>query len=109
MTATDRALTTLSKTHARTLCLAQQELDQLDDDARVYKLVGPVLIPQEPEEAKSTVSTRMSFISKELVTAREKVEKAEKRQQEKRVALVSEQQKFQSLVQQSAAAAAPPS
>lgn len=77
-----------------------QELDKLEDDARVYKLVGPVLIPQEPEEAKSTVSTRMSFISKELNSATEKVQKIEKLQQEKRVQLLNEQQKFQSLVQQ---------
>lgn len=81
-----------------------QELDQLDNDARVYKLVGPVLIPQEPEEAKTTVSTRMSFISKELSAASQKVSRMEKVQQEKRVFLLSEQQKFQSLVQSAASA-----
>lgn len=81
-----------------------QELDQLEDDARVFKLVGPVLVPQEPEEAKNTVSTRMSFISKELAAAREKVQTMEKQQQEKRLQLLTEQQKFQSLVQQTTAA-----
>ena len=76
----------------------------MENDARVYKLVGPVLIPQEPEEAKTTVSTRMSFIAKELTAATQKVNKMSQVQQEKRVLLLSEQQKFQSLVQQTAAA-----
>lgn len=75
----------------------------MENDARVYKLVGPVLIPQEPEEAKSTVSTRMSFISKELAAATTKVNKISQLQQEKRVLLLSEQQKFQAVVQQATA------
>lgn len=80
-----------------------KELEQLDDDARIYKLVGPVLIPQEPEEAKNTVSTRMGYISKELTAAKAKIEKLEKLQKEKRIKLLADQQKFQALVQQVAA------
>lgn len=76
----------------------------MEQGAKVYKLVGPVLIPQESDEAKTTVQTRIDFISKELAAAKARVEKIEKDQQQKRVALLSEQQKFQSLVQQSAAA-----
>lgn len=86
--------------------MVQQELDVLEDDAKIYKLVGPVLIPQEPEEAKTTVSTRMSFISKELASAAERVEKLEKQQQEKQKLLLSEQQKFRQLAQQAASASA---
>lgn len=73
----------------------------MEDGAKIYKLVGPVLIPQEGDEAKSTVRTRIEFITKELQTATVKVEQMEKDQQAKRVALLTEQQKFQNLVQES--------
>lgn len=69
----------------------------------MFKLVGPVLIPHEAEEAKTTVQTRIEFISKELASAKAKVEGIEKKQQSKRVALLAEQQKFQAVVQQTTA------
>ena len=43
-----------------------QELDLLEDDAVVYKLVGPVLVRQELSEARQTVEKRLDYISKEL-------------------------------------------
>jgi prefoldin beta subunit len=46
--------------------LPTQELNQADDDSRVYKLVGPVLIRQDPVEAKSNVQKRLEFIDGEL-------------------------------------------
>ena len=73
-----------------------KELDHLEDDAKIYKLVGPVLIPQELDEAKSTVGTRIKFISKEIVNAKSKVENLEKTLQERRVQLLQEQQQFSS-------------
>lgn len=85
-----------------------KELEQLDDDARIYKLVGPILIPQEPEEAKNTVSTRMGYISKELASAKMKIEKLEKLLQEKRIKLLADQQKFQALAQRVAASSSGP-
>jgi prefoldin beta subunit len=42
-----------------------QELDLLEDDAAVYKLVGPVLVKQEVSEAKLTVQKRLEYITKE--------------------------------------------
>ena len=38
----------------------------LDDDAKVYKLVGPILALQDLEECKSNVSKRIEFIDKEI-------------------------------------------
>lgn len=80
-----------------------KELDQLEEGSKVYKLIGPVLTPQDADDAKSTVQTRIDFISKELANARTKLEGLEKTQQTKRVALVTEEKKFQALVQQTAA------
>lgn len=81
-----------------------KELDHLESGSKVFKLVGPVLIPQDLDEAKGTVNTRIDFISKEVSAAQARVKTIEKDQHQKRVALLSEQQKFQALVQQATAA-----
>jgi hypothetical protein len=47
-----------------------QELALLSDDAKVYKLVGPVLVRQEVKEAQQTVDKRIDFIGGELCVAR---------------------------------------
>lgn len=44
----------------------QKEFKTIDDDAKIYKLVGPVLLKQDPSEAKSTVEGRLEFIVKEM-------------------------------------------
>lgn len=72
----------------------------MEEGAKIFKLVGPVLIPQQEDEAKSTVNTRIEYISKEVKNAKERTEKVEKEQQRRRVTLLTEQQKFQALVQQ---------
>ena len=42
--------------------LIMQELELLDEDANIFKLVGPVLIKQDPLEATSNVKKRLEFI-----------------------------------------------
>ncbi|RLN78961.1 hypothetical protein BBJ28_00011790 [Nothophytophthora sp. Chile5] len=49
---------------------ALQELDLLDADAKVYKLVGPVLLKQDADEAKTNVDKRLEFINNELYESR---------------------------------------
>ncbi len=48
------------------LNLPPQDLDALDDDHAVYKLVGPILAKQDVTEAKSDVQRRLEFIGGEL-------------------------------------------
>ncbi len=43
-----------------------QELELLDDDANVYKLIGPVLVKQDLAEAKANVNKRLDYITAEL-------------------------------------------
>lgn len=43
-----------------------QELDVLEEDATVYKLIGPVLVKQDLSEAKQTVEKRLDYIRKEM-------------------------------------------
>lgn len=52
--------------------MVKQELSLLNDDAPVYKMVGPVLLKQDLDEAKSTVEKRLEFIGGE----RKKVEES---------------------------------
>jgi len=46
--------------------IVSQEMDLLDDDAKVFKLIGPVLLKQEVNEAKTNVKKRLEFINNEL-------------------------------------------
>lgn len=41
-------------------------MDLLDDDAVVYKMMGPVLVKQEVAEAKQIVSKRLEYITSEM-------------------------------------------
>lgn len=43
-----------------------QELDLLEEDANVYKLIGPVLVKQDLAEANANVRKRIEYISAEL-------------------------------------------
>ncbi|XP_014359278.2 prefoldin subunit 6 [Papilio machaon] len=44
----------------------KEELLLLKKDAEVYKLIGPVLVKQDLEEAKQNVNKRMEYITKEI-------------------------------------------
>lgn len=36
------------------------------NEGKIYKLVGPVLIPQSLEDARSNVEKRLEYINKEM-------------------------------------------
>ncbi|CAG9467663.1 unnamed protein product [Pedinophyceae sp. YPF-701] len=86
--------------------MVKKELGLLEDGACVFRLVGPVLIKQEQDEAKSNVDKRLGFINGEL----ERLEKAfkafEKKQAEKENAIRAIQQKLQKQQQQAQATTA---
>nr|DAD32607.1 TPA_asm: hypothetical protein HUJ06_011458 [Nelumbo nucifera] len=46
--------------------LVLKELDLLNEDANVFKLIGPVLVKQDLAEAKANVRKRIDYISAEL-------------------------------------------
>lgn len=43
-----------------------QELDLLETANTVYKLIGPVLVKQDLDEAKATVTKRLEYINGEM-------------------------------------------
>ncbi|KAF3449924.1 hypothetical protein FNV43_RR07207 [Rhamnella rubrinervis] len=46
--------------------LVLKELDLLEEDANVYKLIGPVLVKQDLAEANANVRKRIEYISAEF-------------------------------------------
>ncbi|XP_059347100.1 prefoldin subunit 6 isoform X1 [Ammospiza nelsoni] len=46
--------------------IVQEELNLLDDSTTIFKLLGPVLVKQDLEEAKNTVGKRLEYISGEM-------------------------------------------
>lgn len=43
-----------------------QEFALLDDEANIYKQIGPVLLKQDKTEAVMAVNSRLEFIEKEM-------------------------------------------
>jgi prefoldin beta subunit len=53
------------------------EFESLNEESKIYKLTGPVLLPQEYSEAKMNVSKRIEFIEGEIKRVEDKIEKEE--------------------------------
>lgn len=41
-------------------------MESLDSEARVFKLVGPVLVRQEVDEARANVQSRMDLLKRQV-------------------------------------------
>ena len=61
-----------------------KELDLLEEDAQVFKLIGPVLVKQELVEVKTNVSKRIEFIKNDIGRLESSVKAKEKEQEEVR-------------------------
>ena len=46
--------------------IVKKELEMLDDEDIVYKLIGPILVQQETGDAKIQVDSRIEMINKEI-------------------------------------------
>ena len=61
-----------------------KEPDLLEEDAQVFKLIGPVLVKQELVEVKTNVSKRIEFIKNDIGRLESSVKAKEKEQEEVR-------------------------
>eukprot|EP00041_Stephanoeca_diplocostata_P032616 m.1051357 g.1051357 ORF g.1051357 m.1051357 type:complete len:129 (+) comp24178_c0_seq6:135-521(+) len=75
--------------------VVQKELSLLEDDAKVFKLLGPVLVPQDIVEAKSNVDKRIEFINGELTRYNTSVAENTKSQDELKGKLMKLQTELQ--------------
>merc|ERR1711976_119263 len=81
--------------------LVKEEFDNLEEDAVIYKLVGPVMVKQNVDDAKANVEKRLDYIKGELDRSNKIIETQEKEMHDKQQQLM----KMQQAVQQAAAAA----
>jgi prefoldin beta subunit len=56
----------------------------LKDDSKIYKLIGPVLVPQDRPEANSNVEKRLEFIQGEVKRVDDLINTSQKKLEEKR-------------------------
>ena len=76
--------------------MVQQELDLLDNNSNVYKMVGPVLIKNSLEDARDTVKKRIEFITSERKRLEDKAQELESRGNEISIKVQEMQAKLQS-------------
>lgn len=79
----------------------KKEFDILDDDANIYKQIGPVLLKQDKTEAVMAVNGRLEFIDKQI----KDIEKQIQGIQENSEKIKGEIIQIQTAAQQSQAAA----
>jgi len=69
-----------------------QELGFLEEDAKVYKLIGPVLVQQDLVEVKANVSKRVDYIKGDVTRIDQQLAGAEKKIEEQRAKIAKMQQ-----------------
>ncbi|KZP10511.1 hypothetical protein FIBSPDRAFT_838340 [Athelia psychrophila] len=85
-----------------------QEFAQLTPNNTVYKLIGPVLVPQDQAEAKSNVDTRLEFIRGEIKRVEGQLKEIGTKTEKKKQELVEIQAEAQQQSQAQAPAPAAP-
>ncbi|KAK2152362.1 hypothetical protein LSH36_330g02035 [Paralvinella palmiformis] len=75
--------------------LVKDELVRLEEGATVYKMIGPVLVKQDQDEAKQTVQKRIDYISEQLKKHDCLIKDLEKKQDSHRENLQKLQHQFQ--------------
>merc|ERR1712079_857880 len=75
--------------------LVREEFEQLEEGAQVFKLIGPAMVKQNPDDAKANVEKRSEYIKGELERSNKVIADQEKELQEKQQLLVKMQQEVQ--------------
>ncbi|CAD5185350.1 unnamed protein product [Musa acuminata subsp. malaccensis] len=73
------------------------ELELLNENSNVYKLIGPVLVKQDIAEANANVRKRIEYISVELKRLDGTLQDSEDKQNSKKESVLQLQQKIQTL------------
>ncbi|KAM5447650.1 Prefoldin subunit 6 [Microsporum audouinii] len=81
----------------------QKEFKTLDEDANIYKLVGPVLLKQDKTEAVMAVDGRLDFIEKEINRIEKQITEIQEKSEMKKGDIIQ----LQSRTQQPQAGGAP--
>jgi len=79
--------------------LVKDELDNLEEDAKVFKLIGPALIRQDTNDAKQNVNKRIEYINGELKRQDETLADLSKKEDDLKEELQTIQTQMQKLAQ----------
>jgi len=83
--------------------LVQKEFAGLGPNNRIYKLIGPILVKQEQNEAKANVEKRLEFIRGEIKRVEAQLSEFSKMSEEKKAEIVQVQMVLQGLQQKAGA------
>ena len=83
------------QTQAHENDMVKQEFKLLEDDASVFKLVGPVLVKQDLQEARSNVGKRIEYIKEELGRLDAQTKQSQKKMEAQRGVVKQMQQRAQ--------------
>ncbi|XP_005810985.1 prefoldin subunit 6 [Xiphophorus maculatus] len=75
--------------------IVKEELDLLESSNTVFKLIGPVLVKQDLDEAKATVAKRLEYINGEIQRYETLLKDYQKKSEQQREVLTSLQQDLQ--------------
>ncbi|KAL1915876.1 uncharacterized protein VTP21DRAFT_6264 [Calcarisporiella thermophila] len=79
--------------------LVDKEFQHLEDDANIYKLLGPVLVKQEKSEAKLNVSKRLEYIKGEIERVEKTLTELSQKAEKKKTELMKLQSQYQEQLQ----------
>ena len=82
-----------------TIWKVKEELDLAPEDGKIFKLIGPALVPQELGEARSNVEKRINYIAGELKRKEDLMAELDKKQDEAREKMQEVQVQMQKLQQ----------
>ncbi|KAH7138028.1 Prefoldin [Dendryphion nanum] len=80
----------------------QKEFAILDDEATIYKQIGPVLLKQDKTEAVMAVNSRLEFIDKEIQRIEKQIQDVQDKSEKVKMEIIQ----IQSSAQQAQGAAA---
>lgn len=75
--------------------MVKKEFDTLKTENTVYKLMGPVLVPQDLTEAKANVETRLDFIGGEIRRTEQQLTEINEKIEKKKLEIVEVQTSLQ--------------
>ncbi|KAH7885889.1 Prefoldin [Phlebopus sp. FC_14] len=78
--------------------MVMKEFTNISASNAIYKLIGPVLVPQNPSEAKNNVETRLEFIRGEINRIEVQIKNVEEDSEKKKNELVEIQTMLQKTI-----------
>eukprot|EP00755_Sulcionema_specki_P028111 Sspe_Gene.89192::Locus_61017_Transcript_1_1_Confidence_1.000_Length_610::g.89192::m.89192/K04798/pfdB, PFDN6; prefoldin beta subunit len=79
--------------------MVEHELGMMEAEAQVYKLIGPVLVSQDPEDAKAIITKRLEYIRRDLGSVEGQINKENKEYEKKKEAIAQIQTDFQNEIE----------